>query len=110
MNNPLSNKFKEVILWPEYFLKNISRRLGRRLPRNLSLDDIKPQDLISACKEISPPCNVEIIEGKRYPRHWYESKGWYAIIRVKSGVSKNKLLKELAKVIFNLKSKRRSEM
>ena len=109
MNNSLSSKSREIILWPEYFLKNISRRLGRRLPRNLSLNDISPQDLIDACKGITPPCNVEIVEGKKYPRLWYESKGWYAIVRIEGDISKNRLLKELAKVILKLRSKERSE-
>ena len=110
MNNSLSDKLKEIILWPEYFLKNISRRLGRRLPKDLSLNDISPQDLIEACKEITPPCNVVIVEGKRYPRLWYESKGWYAIVRIEGNMSKNKLLKELARVILKLRSKERSEV
>jgi len=109
VNNSLSSKSREIILWPEYFLKNISRRLGRRLPRNLSLNDISPQDLMEACKEITPPCNVEIVEGKKYPRLWYESKGWYAIVRIEGDISKNRLLKELAKVILKLRSKERSE-
>ena len=102
-----SEEFKEIILWPEYFLKGVTRRLGRRLPKDLSLDDLQPQDLIDACKEISPPCSVEIVEGKRYPRLWYNSKGWYAIVRIKSDMNKNKLLKELAKVILKLRSKKR---
>ena len=110
MNNSLSDKPREIILWPEYFLKSISRRLGRRLPIDLSLNDISPQDLIDACKEITPPCSVEIVEGKKYPRLWYESKGWYAIVRIEGNVSKNKLLKELAKVILKLRNKERSEM
>jgi len=104
MQNLTEGYVKEVIIWPEYFKRELSRRLGRRVPLSLALEKVDPKDLELACRNIDPECEVEIIEGKKYPRVWYVSNGWYAIVRLKKDISKNILVKKIAEVLLKLRS------
>jgi len=97
----LSSERKERIIWPEYIDIRLSRRLGRKVPKEIALDRIKKEEVILACKEMNLDC--EIIEGKKYPRTWFSSYGWYLVVRTNE--SKLSLMKKLAKVLKDLRSK-----
>lgn len=90
---------RDLILWLAYFDCSLKRKLGRRVPLNLCVDNPKPEEFLEVCKKLELEC--EYIN-KRYPRVWYKSLG---LIVVKStNFKKTYLIKLIAKEMKNLKN------
>ena len=87
------------IVWPHYLECSLPRRLGRRVPKDLCIDNVSLEDILRACESLSIKCDVE--EDKRYPRVWYSIKGR---VLVEYDGPKTQLLKSLAREIRRLRA------
>ena len=94
---------KTIVLWPEYFDCNLSRRLGRRVPKDLCVIRPSTTELVEACKHMGVECSAD--ESKRYPRTWYMSQG-AVLATVEEGVKKTALIREIAKALRALRESR----
>ncbi|AGK60862.1 signal recognition particle, subunit SRP19 (srp19) [Archaeoglobus sulfaticallidus PM70-1] len=91
---------KECVIWPVNLDKRKSRKEGRKIPRRLSVPNVKLNELVSACKELEIKYRVE--EEKKYPRCWWESGGR---IFVEKRAKKTHIMIEIAKKILELREK-----
>jgi signal recognition particle subunit SRP19 len=82
-----------IIYWPQYFEAKRSRANGRRVPRKLALDKVKPSDIATAAKRLGYDVKQENIY--KYPRTWWDESG-RVLIDIK-GKKKSKVLIEIAK-------------
>ncbi|MDT7887861.1 MAG: signal recognition particle subunit SRP19/SEC65 family protein [Desulfurococcales archaeon] len=82
---------KKIIIWLSYLDPSLTRRLGRRVPRNLLPSKVTFEDILRACEELGLEC--EVLEDKVYPRTWYLGhKG----VSITYNGSKSELLRKLA--------------
>ncbi len=94
---------KTIVLWPEYFDCSLSRRLGRRMPKDLCVSRPSITELVEACRHIGVECIADEI--KRYPRTWYMSRG-AVLAKVEDGVKKTALMREIAKALRTARESR----
>ena len=88
-------KAEEFIIWPEYFMKPLSRKEGRRIPKDQGLHRPEPQQFLKICRELGYECEIE--EGKYYPRASLKALGYRIIVRVnEEGITKSILIKNFA--------------
>jgi|GEM_PF-3495871 signal recognition particle subunit SEC65 len=90
---------RRILLYPQYFLSSVSRRLGRRVPKEHSLSSLTKEELEHALRELG--LVYEVKEGVAYPR---ESNRPTFRFEVFTSERKQKLLKTLASVIKKYKS------
>ncbi|MBD3192094.1 MAG: hypothetical protein GF308_15720 [Candidatus Heimdallarchaeota archaeon] len=62
-----------IVLYPAYFDKNLSRKMGRRVPLKLAYDDPDIRRIAIAAKKLG--YQVFLDSDKHYPRTWYKKKG-----------------------------------
>ncbi|MBS7641914.1 MAG: signal recognition particle subunit SRP19/SEC65 family protein [Candidatus Bathyarchaeia archaeon] len=87
-----------VIVWLVYLDSKRSRRSGRRLPRDIAVDNPKLEELIEAAKKLN--LNPEAYPNKAYPRSWWDETGY---IIVDKKWPKQELLKKLAEEIAKIR-------
>jgi signal recognition particle subunit SRP19 len=93
--SPLKD-YDYVILWLDYFNKNLTRTKGRKIKKEQAIFDPTLSDLLSAAKESGfDPKNDQINDGARYPRRAFVKSGYIALPKNKS-YKKNKLIITLA--------------
>ncbi len=97
----MSRDIKKVIVWPQYLDSTLSRRLGRRLPKEYSISKPTLDELVNACKKLG--LEFEVDKNPKYCRTWYLGSTGRVII-YNSNLSKFKLLKTLAITIKELRS------
>jgi signal recognition particle subunit SRP19 len=97
----MSGGIKKVIVWPQYLDLTLSRRLGRRLPKEYSISKPTLDELVNACKKLG--LEFEVDKDPKYCRTWYLGSTGRVII-YNSNLSKLKLLKTLAITIKELRS------
>jgi len=90
-----------VIVWTVYLDSRRSRKLGRRIPRHLSVDNPKLEELVEAARILS--LNPEPRPDKAYSRSWWDGSGY---IVVDKKWPKQELIRKLAEEI--LKARRSS--
>ncbi|MCD6323944.1 MAG: signal recognition particle subunit SRP19/SEC65 family protein [Desulfurococcales archaeon] len=93
---------KKVVVWPEYLTSNLTRREGRKVPKELAVRSVRPELLLKACESLRIRCEVE--EGKNYPRAGVRSYGFRLIAEVGEEVSKYSLIKKIAYELRQLSS------
>ena len=88
-------KYKEkyVILWPEYFDSTISRKYGRKVPKELAVPRPTQKELLEVATSLG--LKAEPLEGS-YPRTWWVKEG--PILVEKRG-SKRSVMLEIAKAL-----------
>lgn len=89
---------KEYVLWLSYFDCSLKRRMGRRLPLSLCIDNPRPSEFLEVCKKLGLECNYL---DKRYPRMWYKLYGCIIVKNPHTG--KNKLLKIIAREVKEMR-------
>ncbi|RLE51239.1 MAG: signal recognition particle protein Srp19, partial [Candidatus Methanomethylicota archaeon] len=83
-------KKKLLVIWPIYFNSKVSRKMGRKIPLNLAVEDPRIEEIVKIAREL----NLNpIIEEKAYPKMWWREK---KRILVEKKMSKSRLLKEIA--------------
>jgi signal recognition particle subunit SRP19 len=88
---------KGYIIWPSYLNKNLSKKEGRKLPKNLSLDDPKFEEIKNALESIG--INHKIEKNARYPKEQGKEDRKIGRFIVEEKFSKNEILKKISKEI-----------
>jgi signal recognition particle subunit SRP19 len=88
---------KNYIVWPSYLDKNISKKDGRKLPKNLALDHPKFDEIKKALEVIG--INHEIEKNSRYPKEQGKDDRNLGRFIVEKKFSKNEILKKISKEI-----------
>ncbi len=66
--------YDHQIIWLDYFNKNLSRKKGRKVGKNISVYDPTMQELIGATKTLDLDLSEENINNQaRYPRRSFVS-------------------------------------
>lgn len=92
---------KQYILWPEYFDRNLPRRLGRRVPLELAVPSPTIKELIKVCEELG--LEYEHVSDKKYPRVWYRSGEGYLIVKLRDNIPKQRLVRLIAEKLALLR-------
>ncbi len=80
------------VVYPEYFDKNLTMRLGRRVPLKLAFDEPEAKRVALAAQKAG--YEVFLDSNKHYSRTWYNGRG--RVLIAKMG-SKEEQLREIAR-------------
>ncbi len=83
-------RLKDVyVIWTVYFDRKLSKKRGRKLPRNKAIHKPTLEELVEAAKKIG----LEIVSTKkaRYPACWWIESG-YIIVKKPSDMNKARLI------------------
>ena len=93
---------ERIVLYPAYLDKRLSRRLGRRVPRDLAVLSPRLEEIVTAAEELGLDPIVE--EDKAYPRVWFRSKGRVIVLRK---YTKQETLRMISSKIIELRRRKR---
>jgi signal recognition particle subunit SRP19 len=94
-----------VILWLDYFNKNLTRAKGRKIKKEQAIFDPTLSDLINAARESGYNLQQdEINDGARYPRRAFIKSGYIALPK-KIDLQKNRLIITLAQRMLKNRTK-----
>ena len=100
--------YDHVILWLDYFNKNLKRRQGRKVKRDRSVFDPTISELSEAAKaagfEFS---DSEVNDGARFPRRAFTKSG-YVMLAKKEGAKKNQIIDAVAEKLVQRRSRQKS--
>jgi len=88
---------KDYIIWPSYLDKNLSKKDGRKLPKNLALDHPKFDEIKKALEAIGVKHEIE--KNSRYPKEQGKDDRNLGRFIVEKKFSKNEILKKISKEI-----------
>jgi len=87
--------YGHVIIWLDYFNKNLSKRKGRRIPKKLAIYDPTMEELSKASKDLDFAISDENASNQaRYPRRPYVRSGY---LMLPKSEKKSNLLIQIAK-------------
>ncbi len=86
-------KKSKTIFWLAYFDKRLTRKQGRRLPRNEAVDKLTLEQLAEAARMLG--YEVDVDSEARFPASWFDHPG--RIIVNTAGQSKSKVLAKIGK-------------
>ena len=87
--------YDNVIIWLDYFNKNLSREKGRKVSKSLAVYDPLVSELVSAVESLGHTVNKEQInDGARFPKRSHIKSGYIMI--EKKGLSKNSWVKSIS--------------
>jgi signal recognition particle subunit SRP19 len=88
--------YEHVVLWLDYFNKNLKRRQGRKVKRDQAVFDPTVQELVEATRaagfELS---DQEINSDARFPRRSFVRSG-YVMVTKKEGIKKSQIIDAVA--------------
>ena len=88
--------YDHVILWLDYFNKNLKRRQGRKVKRDLAVFDPTVQELVEATSAAGfQLSDQEINSDARFPRRSFVKSG-YVMVTKTEGIKKSQLINEVA--------------
>ncbi len=93
----------KVIVWPQYLDSELTRREGRRIPKNLAAPDVDVRVLEKAAENIG--LEYEIEPAKKYPRT-PTGKSGYIVLNNEQGHNKKRVLLMLAKGVRRIVAQR----
>lgn len=100
--------YDHVILWLDYFNKNLKRRQGRKVKKDRSVFDPTISELSEAAKaagfEFSDP---EVNDGARFPRRAFTKSG-YVMVAKKEGAKKGQIIDAVAEKMLQKRSRQKS--
>ena len=97
--------YDHVILWLDYFNRNLSRTKGRRVKRDRSVFDPSLADLIDAAKAAGYDITKEETNDQaRYPRRAFV-KSSYIMILKSNEVKKSVTINKIAEKMFQKRNK-----
>jgi len=88
---------KDYVIWPSYLDKNLSKKDGRKLPKNLALDRPKFDEIKKALESIG--INHQIEKNSKYPKEQGKDERNLGRFLVEKKFSKNEILKKISKEI-----------
>ena len=100
--------YDHVILWIDYFNKNLKRRHGRRVKRDYAVSDPTVQDLAEAAKAAGLEFSEGEINGEaRFPRRSFVKSG-YVMVAKKEGVKKSQMIDAVAEKLLQKKNRQKA--
>ncbi len=100
--------YDHVILWVDYFNKNLKRRHGRRVKRDQAVSDPTVQDLTEAAKAAGLEfSDQEINSEARFPRRSFVKSG-YVMVAKKEGVKKSQVIDTVAEKLLQKKNRQKA--
>ena len=88
--------YEHVVLWLDYFNKNLKRRQGRKVKRDQAVFDPTVQELVEATRaagfELS---DQDINSDARFPRRSFVRSG-YVMVAKKGGIKKSQIIDAVA--------------
>jgi signal recognition particle subunit SRP19 len=91
--------YDHVIIWTDYFNRNLSRRKGRKVSKDMAIFDPSIQELIDASKSAGFAVSAERTnETARFPRRSYVRSG-YVMLAKKASSKKSNIMLTLAERI-----------
>ncbi len=98
-------KKRYFVLYPEYFDKNLTRKQGRKIPKNKAVADCNLSKIAYACKYLE--LDYEIEKDKKYTKNWWSSEG-RVVVNPEGIASKTELIRRIANVSRKLKKVEKS--
>ena len=88
--------YEHVVLWLDYFNKNLKRRQGRKVKRDQAVFDPTVQELVEATRAAGfQLSDEEINSDARFPRRSFV-KSAYVMVAKKEGIPKSQIINEVA--------------
>jgi signal recognition particle subunit SRP19 len=100
--------YDHVILWLDYFNKNLKRRQGRKVNREQAVFDPTVQELAEAARAAGLQfSDQEMSSEVRFPRRSFVKSG-YVMVAKKEGVKKSQMIDVVADKMVQKRSKQKS--
>lgn len=100
--------YDHVILWIDYFNKNLKRRQGRKVKRDRAVFDPTVTELTEAVRTAGfEAADDAINDHARFPRRSFVKSG-YVMVAKKGGVSKSKVLDSVAEKLSQKRARQKS--
>jgi signal recognition particle subunit SRP19 len=88
--------YEHVVLWLDYFNKNLKRRQGRKVKREQAVFDPTVQELVEATRAAGfQLSDEEINNDARFPRRSFVKSG-YVMVAKKEGIKKSQIINAVA--------------
>jgi signal recognition particle subunit SRP19 len=88
--------YDHVVLWLDYFNKNLRRRQGRKVKRDQAVFDPTIQELVGAARAAGfQLSDQEINSNARYPRRSFVKSG-YVMVAKSEGIKKSQIINAVA--------------
>ena len=96
--------YDHQIVWLDYFNKNLSRKKGRKVSKNISVYDPTMQEMIGASKTLELDFSEEDINNQaRYPRRAFVKSGY---IMISKRDKKSSVINEIAKEMIEARQQK----
>jgi signal recognition particle subunit SRP19 len=100
--------YDHVILWLDYFNKNLKRRQGRKVNREQAVFDPTVQELAEAARAAGFQFSDQGVNNEaRFPRRSFVKSGYVMVTR-KEGVKKSHIVNAVADKMAQKKNKQKS--
>ncbi len=100
--------YDHVILWLDYFNKNLKRRQGRKVKRDQAIFDPTIQELIEAVKTAGFQLADDAVnDHARFPRRSFVKSG-YVMIAKKEGTKKSAVIENIAERMLQKRSRQKT--
>jgi signal recognition particle subunit SRP19 len=94
--------YDHIILWLDYFNRNLSKRKGRKIAKNTAIYDPTIEELVKASKHLGLTFSEEDINSHaKHPRRPYVRSGYLMIPKTEK---KSNLLNQIAKKMQEIRS------
>ncbi|MHA1732611.1 MAG: signal recognition particle subunit SRP19/SEC65 family protein [Promethearchaeota archaeon] len=80
--------------WPQYFNRKLTRKQGRRLPKNLALDKVSLKLIVRAARDLGYDAEYQGTLDLKFPACWWEPPG--CVMVDTKNKKKSKVLRQLA--------------
>ncbi|HEV3433662.1 MAG TPA: signal recognition particle subunit SRP19/SEC65 family protein [Nitrososphaera sp.] len=88
--------YEHVVLWLDYFNKNLKRRQGRKVKRDQAVFDPTVQELVEATRAAGfQLSDQDINSDARFPRRSFAKSG-YVMVAKKEGIKKSQIIGAVA--------------
>jgi signal recognition particle subunit SRP19 len=96
--------YDHQIIWLDYFNKNLPRKKGRKVGKNISVYDPTMQELIDASKTLElDPSEENINNQARYPRRSFVKSGY---IMISKKEKKSTVVNQIAKKMIETRQQK----
>ncbi|MDQ3847759.1 MAG: signal recognition particle subunit SRP19/SEC65 family protein [Thermoproteota archaeon] len=101
--------YEHVILWLDYFNKNLKRRQGRKVKRDQAVFDPTVQDLAEATRAAGfQLSDQDINNDARYPRRSFVKSG-YVMVAKSENTKKSEIIEAVANKLVRRSSQKSSK-
>ncbi len=100
--------YDHIVLWLDYFNKNLKRRQGRKVNREQAVFDPTVQELAEAARAAGFQfSDQEMSSDAKFPRRSFVKSG-YVMVAKKEGVKKSQVIDAVAERMLQKRSKQKS--